>query len=277
MLIISKLKSKKGYIFTFEAIVAAMIILMIFYVGHFAITNNILIIHEEKRDIRAFEKSNLMANKIFKDHEFPSDSYTQDYLIFVEKIKERYYTSGNTIPGTFDPYSLENTGYEYDIIYTSTIYSNVNNSGIINSTTYSFDDNIYIKTKNLLIPVKTCSYSFIHGMYESISKGEILYFTTNGSSKLKYINISAPQPVDVVLSVNGVPFKMHVNSTPKISEFGKVINTHSSEIYGPNEIKIINISNDIPIILNIMYSNSSTIYLLKLKPENISCILPLMD
>ncbi|HIP17217.1 MAG TPA: DUF2341 domain-containing protein, partial [Methanothermococcus okinawensis] len=83
MLILSKLKSKKGYIFTFEAIVTVMIMLMVFYMGYFAITHNILTVHEEKRDIEAFEKSNLIADKIFKDYEFPSDSYVPDYLRFV--------------------------------------------------------------------------------------------------------------------------------------------------------------------------------------------------
>ena len=277
MLILSKLKSKKGYIFTFEAIVAVMIILMIFYVGYFAITHNILTIHEEKRDIEAFEKSNLIANKLFKDHEFPSNSYIPDYLKFINRVRERYYTSsGNTIPGTFDPLSIRGIGNEGIIRYNLTIHSNVNNTNIIGSMSYNFS-NKYVKTKNLLIPVKTWNYPSTYGINENISKGEILYFGTKGSSKLNYINISAPQSVDVVLSVNGVPFRMQVNSNPKISEFGKVINTHSSEIYQPNEIKILNISSDVPVTLNIAYSNISTIYVLKLRPANISCIVPLMD
>ena len=272
MLILSKLKSKKGYIFTFEAIVAVMIMLMVFYVGYFTITHNILTFHEEKRDIEAFEKSNLIADKIFKDYEFPSNSYVPDYLRFINKVKERYYTSGNTIPGTFDPYSLRDISYDGIIMHNLIIYSNVNNTSIIDSTSYNFSNSIYVKTKNLLVPVKTWNYSSINIINEDISKGEVLYFGNGTSSKLKYINISAPQPVDVILSVNGVPFKMHVNSTPKISGFGK-----SWEIYEPNEIKILGISNDVPLTLNVIYSEPSTIYVLKLRPENISCAIPLRD
>jgi len=634
MIGLSKLKSNKGYIFTFEAIVAVMVVLLIFYVGHFAITHNILTFHEEKRDIEAFEKSNLIANKLFKDHEFPSNSYVPDYLRFVDKVRESYYTSRDTIPGSFDPFSVRGTDYEGNITYTGTweyiinisnpndydlegfqvlvtltpsnfnfdfspdgkgisfwendsgtleeipywieiweynkigrvwikvnkipkkgytvVYLKRNQSGdpairdngeavfiffddfedgdlwdkwdhikgdweiiedntlpfynkgseknhvahlkpsneryrsiisrrpldvsdgdiyileavvkghtgavggsadspdtmvgfysdsganwfynsftgycqvfaicykydrypsksniftydnvwyhekfileqsdtgknrICNvsiwrffngyygdpdpnnnidsmfkthcrvtydppnrryillgtgqgshseeywfdnvrvrkyaprvdvevrenlmesvdvlqlNVTYHFENipnitsnvhivdvnnppknfnNIYVKTKNLLVPVKMWRYFNDKEIYENISKGEVLYFGVRRPSRLEYINISAPESVDVIISVNGVPFKMKVDSTPKISGFGKVINTHSQDIaedrmYQPNEIKILNISKNVPITLNIRYSKLSTIYVLKLRPANISCVIPLKN
>ncbi|AXI25405.1 hypothetical protein CFE53_04370 [Methanofervidicoccus sp. A16] len=635
MIGLSKLRSNKGYIFTFEAIVAVMIVLLIFYVGYFTITHNILTFHEEKRDIEAFEKSNLIANKLFKDHEFPSNSYVPDYLRFVDRVRERYYTSRDTIPGTFDPFSVRGTDYEGIATYESTweyiinisnpndydlegfqvlvtltpsnfnfdfspdgksisfwendsgtleeipywieiweynkigrvwikvnkiprngytiIYLRRNQSenpdirdngeavfiffddfedGKINDTwkilrgeweviedselpfynggseknhvahlkasseryrsiisrdslkvsngdiyileaivkgrtgaqggsadspdtmvgfyadssvrpgkdnqfynsftgcyqifaicrnyneeivsssniftydniwyyekfilehsdsaknricnasiwrffnghygdpnpndntdsmvkthcevdddpsnqryillgtasgthseEYWFDNvkvrkyaprvgvtvrenlmesvetislnvtyyfrgtpditsnvhvinitntglnssNLYVKTKNLLVPVKMWRYPSNRIISENITMGEILYFGTRRPSTLEYINISAPQDVDVVLSVNGVPFRMHISSTPTLSEFGKVINTHNWDMHQPNEIKIMNISQDVPITLNIVYSEPSTIYVLKLKPANISCIIPLKN
>jgi len=630
MIGLSRLKSNKGYIFTFEAVVAVIVVLLVFYVGYFTITHNILTFHEEKRDIETFEKSNLIANKIFKDHEFPSNSYVPDYLRFVDKIRERYYTSRDTIPGTFDPFSVRGTGYENNVTYESTweyiinisnpnnydlenfqvlvtltpsnfnfdfspdgkgisfwendsgtlkeipywieiweynkigriwikvnkipkkgytiVYLRKNQSGnsdlrdngdkvfiffddfedgyiwdkwkhirgdweiieddelpfynggsrknhiahlkasnelyrsiiskyplnvshgdiyileavvkgrtgaeggsadspdtmvgfysdptgryfynsftgycqvfaicfyyidviyisdiftydnvwyyekfileqndtpkyricnvsiwrffngyygdpnpndnkksmietycevdddpsnqkyillgtgqgshseeywfdnvrvrkyaprvdvtvkenlmesvrtiplnitynfrnipdiisnvnIVNVTNIEYNfSNLYVKTRNLLVPVKMWRYPNNKMISENISIGEILYFGTRRPSNLKYIAISAPQDVDVVFSVNGIPFKMHVSSTPKISDFGKVINTHNWEMYQPNEIKILNISNkNVPVILDIVYSEPSTIYVLKLKPANISCIIPLKN
>ena len=271
MIGLSKLRSNKGYIFTFEAIVAVMIVLLIFYVGYFTITHNILTFHEEKRDIEAFEKSNLIANKLFKDHEFPSNSYVPDYLRFVDRVRERYYTSRDTIPGTFDPFSTSDS-YEYCISYNLTLYSNVNTTSVPNYSIYTFSNNIYVKEKNLLVPVRTWKYSNSNSILENVSVGEILYIDTEKPSQLMYVNISAQIPTNVILSVNGVPFNKSVNTNPKISEFGKVW-----EIYEPNEIKILNISNNVSITLNIVYSEPSTVYVLKLKPANISCVIPLKD
>ncbi|HIQ32577.1 MAG TPA: DUF2341 domain-containing protein [Methanothermococcus okinawensis] len=637
MLGLSKLKSKKGYIFTFEAVVAVMIALLVFYVGYFAITHNILTFQEKKRDIEAFEKSNLIADKIFKDYEFPSNSYVPDYLRFVEKVRESYYTTRDTIPGTFDPFSVRgiedesNVTYErtweyiinisnpnnytlkdfqvlvvltpsnfnfdfsphgkgisfwenksgtleeipywieiwkynrigrvwirvseipangYTIVYlkrdeggSSSIrdngeavflffddfedknlwdkwevkrgekedweiiednelpfynkdsknhvahlkpssrkyrsiiskdpikvsdgeiyileavvkghtgavggsadspdtmvgfyaspevkyffnsftgwrqifricfyyddpyseivpvstkiiftYDNVwyhekfilehkNNPGLricnasiwrffngyygdpnpndnresmikvycnvtvqpsirkhvvlgtgqgTHSEEYWFDNvrarryapkinvdvreniqesvktvvvrspyyfenipevtsnvniirvvypvqnfsNTYVKTESRLVPVKMWRYGDYKEISENISKGEILYFGTRRPSDLEYIKISAKEPVKAVISVNGIPFEMEIDTTPKISGFGKVINRHKWEMYQPNEIKILYISKDVPITLDIKYSENCNIYVLKFKPVNISCVLPLKN
>ncbi|MBW9223820.1 DUF2341 domain-containing protein [Methanothermococcus sp. SCGC AD-155-E23] len=638
MLGLSKLKSKKGYIFTYEAVIAATLALLIFYVAYFAITHNFLTFQEEKRDIEAFEKSNLIADKIFKDHEFPSNSYVPDYLRFVDRVRESYYTSRDTIPGTFDPFSVRGTEYEgnisyegtweyiinisnpnnytlkdfqvlvtltpanfnfdfspdgkgisfwegnkeipywieiweynrigrvwirvseipangYTIVYlrrggsssirdngekvfiffedfeeglnkwkilkgdwvivednelpfynggrrrnhvaylrsfgdeerdkyrsmisseplrvsdgdiyileavvkghtgavggsadspdtmvgfyatpnidpnvdpyyyptnyefynsftgyyqifaicrnygskiiaTSNIFTydnvwyhekfilehsnhkknricnasiwkffngyygdpNPNNNvnsmvktycevtmdpanqryillgtahgmhreeywfdnvrvrkyapriqvtveeniwksvrNITRESPYYFENiphvesnvnvinviysqynfsNIYVKTENRLVPVKMWRYPDEREIREDIAKGEILYFGTRRPSKLEYIRISATEPVSAVISVNGVPFRMNIDSTPRISGFGKVINTHSWDINQPNEIKILEISKDVPITLDIKYSDPSTIYVLKFRSMNISCIIPLRN
>ena len=272
MLRLSKLKSKKGYIFTFEAVVAATIALLAFYFAYFTITHNILTFQEEKRDIDAFEKSNLIANMIFRDHEFPShnNSYTQDYLEFVNRVREKYYTTKDTISGTFDPFSVRDREYPGSIIYNATVYSNVNTTSIVNYRVYN-GDNVYIKRKNLLVPIET-EYYRSSRISEILYEGEILYIDTQTPSQLKYISISAPTPVYVIFSVNRVPFNINVTNTSTISEFGKVW-----EIYEPNEIKILNISQDVPINLSIEYAENSTIYVLKLRPVNISCVVPLRN
>jgi len=638
MLGLSKLKSNKGYIFTMEAVIVVTIALLLFYFAYFAITHNVLTFHETKRNIETFEKSNLRADKIFKDHEFPSNSYVPDYMRFVDRVRESYYTSRDTIPGTFDPYSVRGTEYEgnisyegtweyiitiynpnnYDLkdfqvlvtltpsnfnfdfspdgkgisfwegnrkipywieiweynrlgrvwirvgrikansytvvylrkgqgggsnaggngeevfiffedferesnkwkilkgewvivednelpfynggrrknhvayldsygnkekdkyrsmisseplrvsdgdiyileavvkghtgavggsadspdtmvgfyatpnvdpyvdpdyystnyefynsftgyrqifaicrnyvekaIYLSNIFTydnvwyhekfilehsndpkdricnasiwkffngyygdpnpNDNRYSMVktrcsvtkspsqqryillgtgegtHSEVYWFDNvrvrkyaprihvtveeniwksvknitrtspyyfeniphvesnvnvitviypkynfsNIYVKTENRLVPVKMWRYPNEMEIREDISMGEILYFGTRRPSNLEYIRVSAREPVSAVISVNGIPFKMKIDSTPRISDFGKVINVHSWDINQPNEIKILEISKDVPITLDIKYSDPSTIYVLKFKPINISCIMPL--
>ena len=270
---LAKLKSKKGYIFTYEAIVVAIIFVIVFYVGHFAITHNILTVHEEKRNIESFEKANLITDVLYKQHELPSNSYIPDYKKFLDKIKERYYTSENKIPGTFDPFTQAYLNNPHNFANVPNVSSNVNLTSVNYSVIYS--DNDYVKTRNLLVPIKTCRYSNNRTISENISNGEILYFAANGSSTLVYINASSTEPTDAWFLVNGVPFKMYLNSTPKITGFGKVINTHNWEYYEPNEIKLLNVSNSTSITLNITYNQPSTIYVLKLKPENISCVIEL--
>ncbi|WP_421077356.1 DUF2341 domain-containing protein [Methanothermococcus sp. Ax23] len=625
---LAKLKSKKGYIFTYEAIVVAIIFVIVFYVGHFAITHNILTVHEEKRNIESFEKANLITDVLYKQHELPSNSYIPDYKKFLDKIKERYYTSESKIPGTFDPFAQANLNYAYndswmyeinisnpnnydltdyqvlitltpsnfnfdfspdgknisfwendsgtiteipywietweynqkariwikvnkipknssvmvylkrnqignptiedngnevfiffdnfedgnlwdkweivvgnqsdweltqdntlpfynnnsginyvahlkpssveyrsiisknplnvndgdkyileavvkghtgvvggsadspdtmvgfysdknanyfynsftgdyqlfaicynydeddelsniftkdniwyeekfileqndspkyrvcnssiweffnghygdpnpndntnsmlntycmvtenpgnskyillgtgqgshseeywfdnikvrkyapkvsvsvsENIVSSTIlestisynFANVPNVSLTNvnliSVNYSviYSDNDYVKTRNLLVPIKTWRYSNNKIASENISQGEILYFAARRPSTLVYINASSTEPTDALFLVNGVPFKMYLNSTPKITGFGKVINTHNWEYYEPNEIKLLNVSNNALITLNITYNQPSTIYVLKLKPENISCVVELKN
>ncbi|WP_292460294.1 DUF2341 domain-containing protein [Methanothermococcus sp.] len=157
------------------------------------------------------------------------------------------------------------------------VISNVNLIFVNYSVNYS--ENTYIKKRNLLVPIKTWRYSNNKIISENISKNEILYFAARRPSTLVYINASSTEATDAIFLVNGVPFELHLNSTPKITGFGKVINTHNWEYYEPNEIKLLNVSNNPNqnITLNITFSQPSTIYVLKLRPENISCVVELKN
>ncbi|MBA2860341.1 DUF2341 domain-containing protein [Methanococcus maripaludis] len=116
----SKLTSKKGYIFTYEAVAVVILFIAVFYMGYFTFTHVNLTNQEQKRDMEQFEKANLISDMIFKMHEFPSNSYVPDYLRFLKSVSERY--SGlESIPGTFDPYSMNQ-----EFIYNESWYYEIN-------------------------------------------------------------------------------------------------------------------------------------------------------
>ncbi|MBA2864655.1 DUF2341 domain-containing protein [Methanococcus maripaludis] len=116
----SKLTSKKGYIFTYEAVAVVILFIAVFYMGYFTFTHVNLTNQEQKRDMEQFEKANLISDMIFKMHEFPSNSYVPDYLRFLKAVSERY--SGlETIPGTFDPYSMDQ-----EFLYNESWYYEIN-------------------------------------------------------------------------------------------------------------------------------------------------------
>lgn len=283
MIIKSKLKSNKGYVFTYEAIVVAMLFVILFYITYFTYSHNYLSFQEERRNIEDFEKANLMADMLFKEHEFPSDNYAPDYKGFLGNLTIRYGNS-KKIPGTFDVYAIDSL----DTNNTNTVKCVHFNVSIDNydsnvNTTYieyiaEYGNNSYVKTRNLLVPIKTYRYSNTSRIYEILKEGDILYFAVGNSSELVYINASInissnEEDEEAIFSVNGVPFKLTVNNTPYITGFGKVIATYNSEGYEPNEIRLLNTTNNVPINISIVYNQSSTIYVVKLRPYNISCVI----
>ncbi|AVB76232.1 hypothetical protein [Methanococcus maripaludis] len=53
----SKLTSKKGYIFTYEAVAVVILFIAVFYMGYFTFTHVNLTNQEQKRDMEQFEKA----------------------------------------------------------------------------------------------------------------------------------------------------------------------------------------------------------------------------
>ncbi|MBA2858961.1 hypothetical protein HNP93_001662 [Methanococcus maripaludis] len=135
----SKLSSKKGYIFTYEAVAVVILFIAVFYMGYFTFTHVNLTNQEQKRDMEQFEKANLISDMIFKMHEFPSNSYVPDYLRFLKAVSKSY--SGlETIPGTFDPYSMNQ-----EFIYNESWYYEIN---ITNPETQDLTDFQVLVTLN---------------------------------------------------------------------------------------------------------------------------------
>ncbi|ABR55149.1 hypothetical protein Mevan_1252 [Methanococcus vannielii SB] len=138
---------------------------------------------------------------------------------------------------------------------------------------YTVTPNTYVKTRNLYVPVKTWRYSNVKSVTESINSGEILYFAVRRPSTLSNISIKSNTNSNTKFLVNGVPFEIASTTNDKITNFGKVISTNNWEYYEPNEIKLLNATNNANITLTINYDSEATFYVLKLRQYEISCIL----
>ncbi|AEF96509.1 hypothetical protein [Methanotorris igneus] len=266
---IKKILSKRGFIITYEAVIMVITFVSIFYVGYMAYTHNFLTFHEEKRNVEEIHHANLLADKILKDMEFPSNNYVADYHTFAKKVSEKYF-GGEKARGTFDPFNIKKNNSTYVGFRPENleITSNVNTTSI--NYTYIISNNNYVRTENLLVPVRTWGYANEKSIVENLTSGERLYFAVWDFSRLANITASSNTTTDAVFLVNGVTFNLTLNQTPKITGFGKVISTRS---YEPNEIRVLDVSNNAIVYLNITYNQPSTIYVAKFKPYNISIII----
>ncbi|ABO35732.1 conserved hypothetical protein [Methanococcus maripaludis C5] len=272
----SKLCSKKGYIFTYEAVAVVILFVAVFYMGYFTFTHINLTNQEQKRDLERFEKANLISDMIFKDYLFPSEYYKNDYHDFLEDVAVRHY-GFKKIPGSYDPilvytknetlkYYIEIERYNSSIIGLSTVSDNISNP----SPKYLLR-NIYSKEKNLYTPT-LLDYFEANQTSQNLSNGEILYFAINGSSKIDSINVSSTLDTNVTFLVNKVPYKLSLNSTEKVSEFEKVLNTYNDTSFKSNEVMLLNIQGNSldNVTLNISCNDTSTFYILKMKPYNVT-------
>lgn len=145
---ITKIKSKKGYIFTYEAIMVAFIFLAVFYVGSMAYTHNFLTFLESKKDIDTAHKSPLLKDYYLKKYSFPGDFYERDNFInnIVNKLKN------NNIK-TFDIYSnfSEDREKMYFRIYSNQYDEKLANATIELITTNNYAFNATFDTSNITI------------------------------------------------------------------------------------------------------------------------------
>ena len=91
-----KVISKRGYVFTYEAILIAFVFLSIFYIGYMVYSHNLLTGLEEKKDTEKFHKALLLKDLYLKKYEFPGRFYTNDYM-------ENFTNKLNLQEKTFDP------------------------------------------------------------------------------------------------------------------------------------------------------------------------------
>ena len=123
----SKIKSKKGYVITYEAVLVAFIFLSIFYVGSMAYTHNFLTFLESKKDIDVAHKSTLLKDYYLKKYSFPGDYYERDN--FTNDIIDRLNDSNIK---TYDLYSnfSEDNGKMYFRIYSNQYDKKLANASI---------------------------------------------------------------------------------------------------------------------------------------------------
>jgi hypothetical protein len=153
----------------------------------------------------------------------------------------------------------------------STLSSNVNLVDV--NYSYTIVPDTYVMTRNLYVPVKTWRYSNSISETENISSGEILYFAARRPSTISNITAKADATTTALFMVNGVPYELSLGTGDKLTDFEKVISTHAWEYYEPNEVKLLSTDPVTNVDLTLNYDESSTIYVLKLKQYNVSCIL----
>ncbi|EHP86569.1 hypothetical protein [Methanotorris formicicus] len=256
---IKKIISKKGFIITYEAIAIVLAFVGIFYVGYMAYTHNYLTTLEEIRDIGKFEKCDLIVDVLFKEAELPSNGYESDYIEFLKNVSKRYWGL-ERMPGTFNPYANITMSKKFYFVNNSPveIVSNVNTSPLNLASRIDWK-NTYVKSRNLLVPIKTWKYTD-NNILEDLISGDVLYFMSDGC--IPNIEASSDSETYAVFLVNGVPFNISLNNTPKDTNFTKVI-----EIHEPNELKLIKANDRVHLKIICDY----TVYVLKLRPCNISC------
>ncbi|WP_459201787.1 DUF2341 domain-containing protein [Methanococcus sp. CF] len=172
------------------------------------------------------------------------------------------------------PNAINLTGYHFTGI-PSYLISNVN----LVAVNYSYDvaSNTYVKTRKLYLPEKTWRYSNSKSVTENISSGEIMYFATRRPSTVSSITAKSDVSTTALFLVNGVPYEISLDTSYVGTDFEKVISTHNWEYYEPNEIKLLSTNPVTNVDLNLNYDEESTIYVLKLKQYNVSCVINMND
>jgi len=200
---IKKLTSKRGYVFTYEAIIIAFIFLSIFYIGYAVYSYNLLTGVEEKKNAEQYHKAILLKDFFIKSSSFPGkyyvDLYYRDFLNDLN-IQEKTFDPLNNFskfngsvqfiinPNIYDDelsdYSndLKNTGLqELNFTFgtkTFTIYSNVYNNPPTTSSLSISGDNILYFTENAYIP-KITGMGFGNNFNLYGCEGDHIYFKVN--------------------------------------------------------------------------------------------------
>ncbi|AVB76231.1 hypothetical protein MMJJ_08210 [Methanococcus maripaludis] len=186
--------------------------------------------------------------------------YAENVLVDVYEVLS-YNTGQNAV---------DVTEYHFEGVPSYT-FSNVNLVDV--NYTYTIVPDTYVMTRNLYVPVKTWRYSNSNSETENISSGEILYFAARRPSTISNITAKAGATTTALFMVNGVPYELSLGTSDKLTDFEKVISTHAWEYYEPNEVKLLSTDPATNVDLTLNYDEASTIYVLKLKQYNVSCIL----
>ncbi|GEM_PF-3510985 len=171
---LKKIKSNKGYVFTYEAIIVAFIFVSIFYVGYVVYSHNVLTGLEEKKDIEKFHKALLLKDLYLKKYEFPGGFYTDDYI-------KNFTNELNLQEKTFDPFNdfSEDNGKLYFIIYPN-IYDTMLDNVSDDTNNFSLKK-IRVNFTNDGVIINYSIYSNVTTKIAlpSISGNNIIYFKEN--------------------------------------------------------------------------------------------------
>jgi hypothetical protein len=183
---LSKLKSKRGYIFTLEALLVAMLFVSAFYLTYMMYSNNYLTSFEEKRDIEGFQRANLKTDVMFKKAELSGEGFSEDYKAFLEEVCRRYWGTDRMV-GTLNPY--ENVNSIGGFVANETI-GNLN-------TAFPNATNLFIKSRNVLVAVEI-NETENNVFRETLEDNDVLYFKAENN---KNTSISLKPRTDITTTV----------------------------------------------------------------------------
>ncbi|MCS3900673.1 hypothetical protein [Methanococcus voltae] len=238
-ILVRKLGSKKGYIFSYEALIVIMLFLIIFFIITSNLSSSMLTAQNEIHSTQEIQKVNLLATKIYKDYEFPSDNYESDYYDFLTNLTRHYYSS-NKIKGSYDPNCVDIYNYEYEYQFNNIEVSDIN-SLIVNTSTHegTFERKVYNFNRKKLVPV-SLSKQIGYKYYFTLSQGQIFYYKNNDEYVLGNITLSSDVPTNAIFEVNGVITNRTLSSTESLSEFEKFLDYDGGNCL---EIKLLSVSN----------------------------------
>ncbi|XRP97430.1 hypothetical protein ACO3UB_02645 [Methanocaldococcus sp. 16A] len=278
---IKKIKSNKGYIFTYEAIIVAFIFVSIFYVVYSTYSYNLGTAIEEKRDTEQFHKALLLKDLFLKKYEFPGN-YSEDYI-------QNFTSELNLQEKTFDPIndfsndsekfyfiihpndyddmldnadiSLNNITLTFNNGETFKIYSNVINNyeqpDLSGNTIITFKENVYIPKITGIS--KNTNEIELYGC-----NGDHIYFKVN--ENITHISarlINTTNNENVTISINGVIYQVTLSNSEK-----SINCTQNIKINDINTIRILNSPS--PVEFNISTQNDANFYYLTLSPRNVT-------
>lgn len=257
-----------------EAVIAASMVIMIFFIVYHFSNYNLLSSLETKKDIEKFHKAELIKDYFIKKYSFPGE-YEEDYLTFARTlpISER----------TFDPI---NNFTDKNIMF------------IIHPNSYDsmFNINPNLNLSNITVPNNFTIYSNVYVLYnppKNIISGDKIYFNemlyipkitekivNNNSLKLYgcegdriYFNLDKKAVSTYAKALNNETAIFKVNgelySKNLTTEFRKIDITPSLK-NGVNKIEIL--KSPYPIEFEINTNESTTFYFVTLSPRNVTII-----
>jgi hypothetical protein len=251
---LSKLKSNRGYIFTLEALLVAMLFISAFYLTYMMYSNNYLTSLEEKRNIEGFQRANLKTDVMFKKAELPGEGY---YKEFLEEVCKRYWGTDKMV-GTLNPY--ENVSSIGGFVANKTI-GNLN-------TAFPNATSLFIKSRNLLVAVSTYKANNVLKFNETLTDNDVLYFKAENRD-IKNIFLKPNTSTTVTLTINGVP--LVINLSKRNNKISDIVENYSlMERNDVNEIKLLKTEPTASIQIKVIYGSNTKIYIAKLRPMNIS-------
>jgi len=265
------IKSNRGFIFTFEAIIIAFFVLIIFILIYGSLSHNFQSNLEEKKEIESYHKALYLKDYYIKKYSFPG-LYKEEYLTnFANNLnlEEKTFDPINNISGFL--FVIENNSYDealegninlgYIRLNYTKLYSNVNRdfnySPLTTKSFIMFKENLYIPK---ITGMENNNTFNLYG-----GEGDHIYFKVNSEItdvEAKLINNNG----EVILKINGYILNTSLNSSYKSLDksFFKT---------GINKIEVLKAPSVVE--FSVKTQNTGEVYYLTLSPRNVIFKIPI--